>query len=828
MAGGEGTRLRPLTSNQPKPMVNIFNKPVMEHIIGLLKKHKITDIIATLQFLPQLIKNYYGDGSDLGVNLSYTIEEEPLGTAGSVKNAEPYIDGTFLVISGDAICDFNLKKAIEFHKKRGALATLVLARVESPLEFGVVITDKAGRVTRFLEKPTWAQVFSDTVNTGLYLLEPEIFAHIPPNTNVDFSKDLFPKLLKEGMPLYGYVADGYWCDIGNLEQYRKVHHDVLSNKTLVPIDGIKMGNKVWVGKDSVINPLVKFKGAVFIGNHCKIEEGATIGDGTIIGNNVVINGGCKTNHCIIQENAYIGSNVSLDGCVIGKNCDIKNGANIQQGVVVGDDCLIGANAIIKPNVKIYPFKSVDGGATVTRSIIWETRGMRSLFGINGISGISNVDITPELAIRIAMAYGTTLPRESFVVASRDTNRVSRMVKRAMISGLTATGIHVRDLRVAPTPVNRFNVATTRCAGGIHIQVSPFEPQTIQINFFNSKGINIDEREQRDIEKYYAREDFRRAFHNEVGEIIFPPRTSEFYSAGLIRRVNTDLIKRRKFKVIVDYAYGTASFSMPNVLGKLGCDIISLNAFTDETKTTLASAQFEQCVKQLANTVRIFKADLGVIIDGACEKIYVVDERGKLISMDDLLHLMVYLVSHFEKAKGNIAVPLSISQAVEKIAGKAGRKVVRTKVSAASLMQQALKRDIVFGGAQGGGFIFPRFLPGYDAVISFCKLLEYLSQESQPLSKIVAALPPANVEKEQTFCSWDHKGLVMRRLIEEAKGCKIELIDGIKIHRDNSWTLILPHPEDPVIDIISEARTLKKARENVNHYVKLVNEITKNS
>lgn len=827
MAGGEGTRLRPLTSNQPKPMVGIFNQPVMTHIIELLKKHKITDVIATLQFLPQLIKNYYGDGSDLGINLSYAIEEEPLGTAGSVKNAEQFIDDTFLVISGDAICDYDLKKAVEFHKKRKSLVTLVLARVDSPLEFGVVITDKDGKINRFLEKPTWAQVFSDTVNTGLYILEPEVLDYIPAGMNVDFSKDLFPKLLKEGKPMYGYVADGYWCDIGNLEQYQQVHEDILNNKTSVSISGIKMGKKVWIGKDTDIHPSVQFKGTAFIGTHAKIEEGVEIGDGTVVGNNVFIGSGSKTSHAVIQENAYIQANSTLDSCIIGKNCDIKKGAIIQSGVVIGDDCLIGANAIIKPNVKIYPFKSVDGGATVSRSIIWETRGMRSLFGVNGISGISNVDITPELATRVAMAYGTTLPRESFVVTSRDNNRVSRLVKRSIIAGLSATGIHVRDLRVAPTPVNRFNVATSRCVGGIHIQVSPYEPQTIQINFYDAKGINLDEGGQRDIEKYYAREDFRRAFHNEVGEIIFPPRTSEFYSEGLVRKVNISQIKKAKMKVIIDYAFGTASLSMPLILGQLGCEIISLNAHADETKVSVAGTGFDESIEQLSNTVKMFKADLGIYIDSSCEKINVIDNTGKKINLNDLLHLMIYLASKHEKEKGKIAVPLSISSQVEKIASRHGRKTIRTKVSASNLMETSLKKDVVFGGAQGGGFIFPKFLPAYDAVMSFCKLLEYLSFEDRPLSEVIKDLPLSKIVKEQTFCSWEHKGLVMRKLIEDAKGNKVELIDGIKIYFDDSWVLILPHPEDPVVDIIAESDTTKKAKEIVTKYVKLVNGITKN-
>ncbi|TET53986.1 MAG: hypothetical protein E3J54_03010, partial [Actinobacteria bacterium] len=650
--------------------------------------------------------------------------------------------------------------------------------------------------------------------------------HIPPNTNIDFSKDLFPKLLKEGKSLYGYVSEGYWCDIGNIEQYRQVHTDILNDKTDVPIGGVKMGGKVWISKDSAIHPSVKFKGSAFIGTHCKIEEGVEIGDGTVIGNNVLINGGSKTNHAIIQDNAYIGGNVTLNGCVIGKNCDVKKGSHIQHGVVIGDDCLIGKNTMIKPNVKIYPFKSVDAGATVSRSIILETRGMRSLFGVNGISGISNVDITPELATRVAMAYGTSLPRESFVVASRDTNRVSRIIKRSIIAGLTATGVHVRDLRLAPTPVNRFNVSTSRCAGGIHVQVPPFEPQTIQINFFNSQGINLDGGGQREIEKYFAREDFRRAFHNEVGEIIFPPRTSEFYSAALLRSVDLERIKKSKFKVIVDNAHGTSSFSAPYVLGKLGSEIISLNAFTDETKTTLAPDGFDNRIKNLASIVRTFKADLGVLLGSSTEKIYVLDEKGKLISPDDLLHLFVYLVSRYEKAKGKIALPLSVSNKAEKLAKKYERKVVRTKVSAANLMEKALKRDIIFAGAQGGGFIFPRFLPAYDAVMSFCKLLEYLSFEKGSISKKIKALPKSYMAKEQTFCSWDNKGLVMRRLIEESKNCSIDLIDGIKIHKNSSWTLILPHPEDPVIDIISEADSKKKAKDNLKHYIKLVNEITK--
>src|SRR3989442_8194797 len=202
MAGGEGTRLRPLTSNQPKPMMPLANRPLMEHVVRLLKEHGFDDVVVTLAFLPQAIRTYFGDGSELGVRMVYATEEMPLGTAGSVRNARDELDEPFLVVSGDVVTDVDLSEILRFHRERGALATIALKAMENPLEFGIVITREDGSIERFLEKPTWGQVFSDTINTGIYVLEPEIFDHIPEGV-VDFSGDVFPALLEKGKPLYG-------------------------------------------------------------------------------------------------------------------------------------------------------------------------------------------------------------------------------------------------------------------------------------------------------------------------------------------------------------------------------------------------------------------------------------------------------------------------------------------------------------------------------------------------------------------------------------------------------------------------------------------------
>ena len=219
MAGGEGTRLRPLTSNQPKPMLPLANRPIMEHVVRLLRAHGFDDIVVTVAFVPQAIRTYFGDGSEFGVRMAYASEETPLGTAGSVRNARDELDERFVAISGDVLTDIDLSALVAFHEKNEALVTIGLKAMDNPLDFGIVITREDGSVERFLEKPTWGQVFSDTINTGVYVLEPEIFDYIAEDRPVDFSEEVFPTLLEAGRPLFGYVADGYWEDVGTLDAY---------------------------------------------------------------------------------------------------------------------------------------------------------------------------------------------------------------------------------------------------------------------------------------------------------------------------------------------------------------------------------------------------------------------------------------------------------------------------------------------------------------------------------------------------------------------------------------------------------------------------------
>src|SRR3954447_22125749 len=328
MAGGEGTRLRPLTSNQSKPMVPIVGKPCIEHIVELLRGHGFDEIVVTLAFMPQAIRSYFGDGDSLGVQIEYSVEEIPLGTAGSVRLASAKLDETFLVISGDALCDVDLGALVDRHKETGAAVTIGLKSVDNPLEFGIVVTDDDGKVERFLEKPSWGQVFSDTVNTGIYVLDPEVLRHVPADRPYDFAKELFPLLLEMGRPIYGYVCEGYWQDIGNLDQYRQANFDALDERVRLSIPGFKLRGNVWVGEGVEVDDVDGVEGPAYIGADCRIAPDASIAPYTVLSAGVTLREHARVSRSVIDAGTYVGRNAIVEGAVCGRNCDIRSNSHV--------------------------------------------------------------------------------------------------------------------------------------------------------------------------------------------------------------------------------------------------------------------------------------------------------------------------------------------------------------------------------------------------------------------------------------------------------------------------------------------------------------------
>jgi mannose-1-phosphate guanylyltransferase/phosphomannomutase len=809
MAGGEGTRLRPLTSNQPKPMVPIVGKPCMEHILELLREHGFEEVVVTVAFLPQAIRSYFGDGETLGLDISYSVEESPLGTAGSVRLASDVLDETFLVISGDALCDIDLGKIIEFHKEKGAAVTIGLKSVENPLEFGIVVTDEDGRVERFLEKPSWGQVFSDTINTGIYVLEPEVLRHIPTDRPYDFSKELFPLLLEMGRPIYGYVCDGYWQDIGNLDQYRQANFDALDEKVRLNIGGMKIRGDVWLGAGVEIDDVENVEGPAFIGNYCTVSPESSIGPYTVLGPGCTLRERGRLARTVVDASCYIGRSAVVEGAILGRNCDVRAHARVHEGVAIGDQVTLGDQSVVYPGVRIYPYKEVEYGAQIHESLIWESRATTRLFGKDGVLGLVNVDLTPEVAMRFGAALGTALPRGARVVASRESAPAYQMIKRAIISGLHSTGVQVADLRTLPAPLGKHHLKTQGYDAAFHVGSASHDPEAVQIRLFERPGVALSASMQKEIEKHFTRQELRRVPFAEVGGISYPARARETYADDLLAGLDVAAIRARAFRIVLDYGYSAASYVLPLVLGPLGVEAVTAHSF--EADSAAPPVRLRETIEQARGLVPAINADFGAVFDRSAERIYLIDETGREVRPDQALLLYLQLMGS-NGHQGRIAVPINTTSQIEHVVGDS-LEVVRTPASLPELTRAAAEEGVVFAGAAGGGYVFPEFLPAYDAMASLCKLLELLAQqEAQPLSQIAGSLPRQTLIHREVACPWALKGTVMRVLNERFTGAEVDLRDGIKVFDERGWFQVLPDPDEPLVHLYAEGASKELSEE----------------
>lgn len=826
MAGGSGTRLRPLTCDLPKPMVPILNRPIAEHIINLLKRHGIREVIATLHYLPDILRDYFREGSDFGVQMTYAVEEEaPLGTAGCVKNVEQLLTSTFLVISGDSLTDFDLSAAIEFHRQKRSKATLILKRVDNPIEFGVVIMDEQGRIKRFLEKPSSSELFSDTVNTGIYILEPDVLNLLEPSQEADFSKDLFPQLLEENIPMYGYIADGYWCDIGNLEAYREAQYAALEGQVYLEKAYAERSPGVWIGKDVVIDPSAVLETPILIGDHCRIQARTHIEAGTILGDNVSIAENAVLKRPIIWNGVMIQEDVQLRACVVARGTRIDRFVQILEGAVIGPLCIIGEEAYIRPNVRVWPSKTVEPGATVNTNLIWGNAAQRNLFGQRGVTGVANVDIIPEFAVKLGAAYGSTLNLGSQVMVSRDQRAASWMISRSLISGLMSVGVHVQNLEATAIPVARSVVPILGVVGGIHVRVDPERSNYILIEFYDERGINLSKASEKKIESAFFKEDFRRAIISDIGNITLVNHALELYSRGFEKNLDLVALQSSGSKVVIDYAYAVSGAVLPQLLAKFGCDAVVLNASL--TLNPPSYRDREALLGQLGQVVEALKAAFGVQVSANGEQLIVVDETGVPIRGETLTALMVDLMLT-ANPRASVAVPVHASSAVEEIARRHDAKVIRTRANPTALME-ACDRDssIVMAGSGSMGFIFPQLHPGFDAMFCIAKLIELTTLQERTLGQIRADCPRITHKTYTVRCPWFLKGTLMRNLVETHQNDEIELTDGVKIfnRQHDSWILILPDASEPKIHLCGNSRdrlwvdeTLREYRSRVQEFV----------
>jgi mannose-1-phosphate guanylyltransferase/phosphomannomutase len=805
MAGGEGSRLRPLTSRRPKPLAPVAGKPVMEHIVDLLRRHGFTEVVATLHYLADEIEAWFGDGSALGVQMHYVVEDTPLGTAGAVKMAHELLAGfPFLIISGDALTDIDLSALVAHHRDAGNDVTIALQRVTNPLEFGVVVTDDDGRIVRFLEKPSWGEVFSDTINTGIYVLEPGILDRMERGRIYDFSKDLFPLMLRDGAKLGGYVFDAYWTDIGNLEQYQQANYDAIGHAlTLDPL-GTEIRPGVWAGEGSRVDDGARLEGPIVLGRDVRIGAGATIVGPSVLGDRTIVERGANVSRSVVWEDCYLGEEASLNDCTVADRATIEKRATINEASVIGRGCTIGIGATINPHLKLWPDKWVNPGSIVSMSLIYGQKWPGSLFGSAGISGLANLEITPEFALKLGQAFGTHLKTGQTVMTSRDTHPASRVMNRCIISGLLSVGIHVLDLRSYPLPLARYAVRSGS-DGGVHVRVAPDDANAIVFEFADATGIGIDKGAERKIENLFFREDFRRTQMDEVGRLDFPSRALERYSGAFIESLHAQALTHANFRVVIDYAFGNASIVLPQILGGLGVEQIALNAYFDAQKVRTFRTDRERHLQQLTSVVSSLEANLGVLIDADGETVTLVDDSGSIIGRNRLMALLTLLVAR-TKPGAQIALPLTVPSVVEQIARENGATIVRTRSDRRSLMSLAESDPtIAFAGGMHYELIFPEFQPSFDGIYATAKIMEMLAALGRPLSELAASLPAWHVAGRTVPCPWDRKGAVMRSLHDEAAhgNGKVVTLDGIRFERPDGWVLVLPNATDASVNVWAE-------------------------
>lgn len=818
MAGGEGSRLRPLTSRLPKPLAPVANKPVMHHIVDLLRRHGVTEIIATLHYLADEVEAYFGDGSEFGVAMHYVVEDTPLGTAGAVRQAYELLrDDTFLIISGDALTDVDVGALLEHHRTSGNVVTITLQHVPNPLEFGVVVTDENGRIERFLEKPSWGEVFSDTINTGIYVLEPSVLAIMEPGKIYDFSKDIFPQLLREGKQLGGYVTQDYWTDIGSLEQYQQANVDALSGRVRIEIAGTEIEPGIWLGEGGRIAADAVIAGPAILGRDCSIESGAVVEPYTVVGDSTIVAKNARLERCVTWKDVYVGESASLTSCTIADRTIVKDHVTIGEGSVIGSGCTIGSGALVRSHLRIWPDKAIASAAIVSMSLIYGTKWPGSLFGNAGVSGLANVEITPEFAMKLGQALGSALKPGQTVMTSRDTHPASRVMNRCVLSGLLSVGIHGQDLRAYPIPLARYAV-TAGADAGIHTRISPRDPNAFLIEIFDEHGINVDKTMERKIEGLFFREDFRRTPMDQVGLLDFPSRALEHYMAGFVAALRPAAISQAGFRVVIDYAYGNASTVLPRIMGTLGVDSIALNAYFDDEKTSAFRADRPRHLRELGRIVDSLRANLGILVDHDGETLALVDDRGRVIDAERLLALVTLLVVR-NKAHARIAVPVTIPRAIEAIAESHGATVIRSRSDRRSTMAlaQAEGGALDFAGGSGYELIFPEFHPAFDAIYAAAKILELLAAERRSLSELVDQLPSWHLASRAVVVPWERKGEVMRTLFDEQRDNGIEMIDGIRVNRNGGWILVLPDASDPTVNVYAEGTSLDEAGQLVNEF-----------
>jgi mannose-1-phosphate guanylyltransferase/phosphomannomutase len=812
MAGGQGSRLRPLTEGVPKPMVPILGRPMMAYILEAVRAAGITDILVTLHYRPNLIQDYFGDGGDWGVNLEYAIEEHPLGTAGSVKNGEHFLDEPFLIISGDALMDYDLKALTELHTESQALVTFCLARVQDPSEFGIVVTDSDCRVQRFQEKPAPSEVFTDTVNTGIYVMDPRVLGEIPADTEFDFSHDLFPALLERGERLMGHVARGYWSDIGNVDQLEQATWDLLEGLVNLPIPGEAIREQIHVEGSAHIEEGCSLQGPAWIGRDAILRSGAVVGPYAVVGRHSEVDSGARLRRSILLDSCYVGEHAEVRGAFCGNRVLLEQEVEIEAGAVIGDDVHLGRGVSIEAEVRVWPHLEVEADTLIDQNVVWESVGRPALFSEYGVAGLANLRLTPETAARIGKAFGAYLGRDQQVVVGHGSHPFSHVLEKAFVSGLLSVGIRVEPLGVSSHAISRFAVSRNiEFEGGAFVRQGPEHAQVAVIELYDRNGHPLPRKARRKVEATYRRADFPKVDADHVGRLLSTGDHEARYVSELMSELDRDALRAMEPKLAVLSRNRWSTRVLDILLDEIQTEAVTVSGETGPPgRDTEDPGQRLREIYALGGEHR----RIGLYLSADARSMWLLDEYGHLYQPSDVNHLLV--LAYLNDGPGtdrdnHVFLPPQTPDRIREQATAKGWQVRERRLGLAETIAESR------GPRPYRWLDFEHFYLGMAAVPAFFRLLDFLARHRMDLADLAGQLADSHTGAIDVDCPWRDMGWVMRHLTEEHAENLEAVADGVKVrHPEGGWTYVVPASGEPVLRVYVEAANAAQVRERLEH------------
>lgn len=752
MAGGEGSRLRPLTCDLPKPMAPLCGRPALEYILELLKEHGVDEAAVTLRYLPKKVTDYFDEHPMQDMTLHFVEEDAPLGTAGGVRNAAAgRFEEPFVVISGDAMCAVDLTAAMRLHQKRQSDATIVVTHVRDPREYGLCVTDSEGYVTGFVEKPDWTQASTDAANTGIYILNPEVLRLIPSDRPFDFASNLFPLMLAQGRKITVYETNDYWCDIGDLSTYLSCQRDMLSGKVRVQLP--KQQKPDIYSADSLPEGDYKIFPPVYLGSRVRIGQGAVIGPDAVLCDGVAIGEGARVRSCVILDDALIGDNARLTGAVVCAGASIKKGASLFEGATIGASAVVGEHAEISPGVSIWPGKQVVDGAKVNDNLQYGGT-KRELFDDQGITGEAGVEMTPEFCARLGAAAGSLHCGSRVGVGCGD-GYDAKAFKAAFSAGVLSTGARVWDFGRVLESQMAFGVSFSSLGVGFYITGGP----KCCIKVLGEGGLPASRPLERELQGHLTRGEFIRCAWSSYRDIADMAGVRLLYQQELYRCAPEGLagvcarakcLNREGERLFED------------TLSRLGCDV-----------SRGALLHLSECGTKLSVT----------------------DEEGEFIPHERVLALCA--LYEFKEGR-DVALPSDSPQIIDALAEKYGRKVHRYLACPADQRDEEARR------------ISCSQLWLRDGIMIGVRLLLLLRRSGRSLKELMSEVPRfATVCRAvELECS---PGVLLGELREEGQSAE----DGVVLSRDRGHLLLRPSKQGQMLRIIAEAATPEIADELVS-------------